>query len=154
MVRKGTMIMQALYDTVRTLTFTLSKMGAICRFWTEEWHGLTYISKGILRLCVENRWVWGGEKAGRSREIHKEVIYNLDEGCGSLDKLVVVEMRTSVWILWLRWIEWGIMRQEGAKDDSKAFAKQLVESSSLLSKMKKTMAGTSFEGTLDCFWTG
>lgn len=46
------------------------------------------------------------------------------------------------------------MRQEEAKDDSKTFAEQLVESTGLISEMEKTMRALSFEGTLDYFWTG
>ena len=65
----------------------------------------------------------------------------------------MVEM-TCVLIVWLRWTEWGIMRQEETKDDSKTFAEQLVESTGLISETEKTMRALSFEGTLDYFWTG
>lgn len=39
---------------VKTLTFTSSKMESICRLWSKECHGLTYILKRFLCLYFEN----------------------------------------------------------------------------------------------------
>lgn len=127
----GAAIMQS---PVRAFTFTLSKVGAICRFGADEWHGLIYMSKGCFCLCVENRWGWGGERAGRSREIHWIHYCNPDERREILDRRIVVAVMTCVWVLW--WLtEWG--RQKAAEGDSKVFAEQLVERSGLYVRWRR-----------------